>query len=334
MILREWFPKYRGCAKHLEGVGVFYAKFAANEGICMLRIAYSPIYKYELPDGHRFPMIKYELIPEQLLYEGTVQEAQFFHPDPVSESVILRTHDLEYWEKLKTLSLSPKEIRKIGFPLSETLVRRGTHIANGTIECAKFALVYGIAMNVAGGTHHSFTYKGEGFCLLNDIAIAANYLLDQGLVQQILVVDLDVHQGNGTAQIFQNEPRVFTFSMHGERNYPLQKERSDLDIGLPDGITDQPYLKILRHELPRLVTRVEPDFIFYLSGVDVLETDKLGRLGLSIAGCKARDEFVLKLCKQDQIPVAVSMGGGYSSRVAHIVEAHVNTFRLAEEIFF
>jgi len=300
----------------------------------MLRIAYSPIYKYELPDGHRFPMIKYELIPEQLLYEGTVREDQFFHPDPVSEDIILRTHDEEYWEKLKQLTLSPKEIRKIGFPLSEKLVRRGTHIANGTIDCAKFALEHGVAMNVAGGTHHSFTYKGEGFCLLNDIAIASNFLLDQDLAQQILVVDLDVHQGNGTAQIFKDDPRVFTFSMHGEKNYPLKKEQSDLDIGLPDGCPDEAYLPILREQLPRLIELVEPDFIFYLSGVDVLATDKLGRLGMSIAGCKERDRIVLEHCRRDQIPVAISMGGGYSSRIAHIVEAHANTFRTAEEIFF
>ena len=300
----------------------------------MLRIAYSPIYKYELPDGHRFPMIKYELIPEQLLYEGTVKEDQFFHPDPVSEEIILRTHDQEYWEKLKRLTLSPKEIRKIGFPLSEKLVRRGTHIANGTIDCAKFAFEHGVAMNVAGGTHHSFTYKGEGFCLLNDIAIASNYLLDQDLAQQILVVDLDVHQGNGTAQIFQDDARVFTFSMHGEKNYPLKKEQSDLDIGLADGCTDEVYLPILREQLPRLIDLVEPDFIFYLSGVDVLATDKLGRLGMSIAGCKERDRIVLEHCHRNQIPVAISMGGGYSSRIAHIVEAHANTFRTAEEIFF
>jgi acetoin utilization deacetylase AcuC-like enzyme len=300
----------------------------------MLRIAYSPIYKYDLPEGHRFPMIKYELIPEQLVYEGTVSEKQFFHPDPLSEEVILRTHEQEYWNKLKNLQLSRKEIRAIGFPLSEQLVRRGTHIANGTLECALFAQKFGVAMNVAGGTHHSFTYKGEGFCLLNDIAIAANYLLDQQKARKILVVDLDVHQGNGTAQIFREEERVFTFSMHGAKNYPTRKEQSDLDIGLPDKTEDEPYLKILHNTLPALFDSVEPDFIFYLSGVDVLETDKLGRLGMSLEGCKARDRIVLSLCKQHQVPVAVSMGGGYSERIAHIVEGHANTFRLAQEIFF
>lgn len=300
----------------------------------MLKIAYSPIYKYSLPPGHRFPMEKYELLPEQLLYEGTIIEDNIFHPTPATDAEVLLTHDPEYWRRLKMLELTPKEIRKIGFPLSEALVTRGTHIAHGTIECALFAQQYGVAMNIAGGTHHSFTDRGEGFCLLNDIAIAANYLLDQQLAQQILVVDLDVHQGNGTAQIFRNEPRVFTFSMHGEKNYPTRKEISDLDIGLPDRTEDAPYLKILRDTLPRLLDEVKPEFIFYLSGVDVLATDKLGRLSLSIEGCKQRDRFVLSLCHRHRIPVAVSMGGGYSKRIAHIVDAHANTYRMAQDVFF
>lgn len=300
----------------------------------MLKIAYSPIYKYELPDGHRFPMVKYELLPEQLLYEGTVTEENFFHPPAVEEAIILRTHELAYWEKLKQLTLTRKEIRAIGFPLSERLVQRGRHIANGTILCARYALEYGVALNIAGGTHHSFTYKGEGFCLLNDIGIAANYLLDQGLARQILVVDLDVHQGNGTAQIFREEPRVFTFSMHGAKNYPTRKEPSDLDIGLPDGTKDALYLATLQQTLPPLIDQVQPDFIFYLSGVDILGTDKLGRLDVSIAGCRERDRFVLQLCRRHKIPVAVSMGGGYSERIAHIVEAHANTFRVAQDLYF
>jgi len=300
----------------------------------MLKIAYSPVYKYELPNGHRFPMEKYELIPEQLLYEGTVSNANFFHPEKLSEETILLTHDAEYWQKLKTLDLTRKEIRAIGFPLSDKLVQRGRHIAQGTIDCAKYALQYGLAMNVAGGTHHSFTYKGEGFCLLNDIAIASNYLLQEGLSQRILVVDLDVHQGNGTAQIFKNEPRVFTFSMHGENNYPLRKEQSDLDVGLPDRTEDTAYLKQLKETLPRLLDLHQPDFVFYLSGVDVLKTDKLGRLSLSTQGCKLRDECVISLCKQHDLPVAISMGGGYSVRIADIVESHANTFRAAQHIFF
>ena len=189
-------------------------------------------------------------------------------------------------------------------------------------------------MNVAGGTHHSFTNRGEGFCLLNDFGIAANYLIDNELVKQILIIDLDVHQGNGTAQIFQNQPKVFTFSMHGAKNYPLRKEKSDLDIGLPDKTEDDFYLKILRNTIPALIDKVQPDFIFYLSGVDVLETDKLGRLSMTMEGCKERDRIVLEACRKNNIPVAVSMGGGYSKRISHIVEAHSNTFRLAQELFF
>ncbi|MEM9823640.1 MAG: histone deacetylase [Bacteroidota bacterium] len=300
----------------------------------MLKIAYSPIYKYELPEGHRFPMIKYELIPEQLLYEGTVQEEQFFHPEALDEATILLTHSPEYWQKLLRLELSKKEIRQIGFPLSAQLVQRGRHIAQGTIDCARFAQQYGVAMNIAGGTHHSFTDHGEGFCLLNDIAIAANYLLLHQLSKKILVVDLDVHQGNGTAQIFQGNPDVFTFSMHGAKNYPTRKTQSDLDIGLADKTDDAVYLKILRKTLPRLFEQVQPDFVFYLSGVDVLASDKLGRLSMSRAGCKERDRFVLAYCRQNEIPVAVSMGGGYSPKLVDIVEAHANTFRVAQEVFF
>lgn len=279
-------------------------------------------------------MAKYELLPEQLLYDGTLSESNFFQPEPAPEEVILWTHEPTYWNKLKNQELSPKEIRAIGFPMSEVLVRRGTHIANGTIQCALYALQFGCAMNTAGGTHHSFSWKGEGFCLLNDIAIAANYLLNNRLAKKILIVDLDVHQGNGTAQIFRNEPRVFTFSMHGEKNYPHRKEQSDLDIGLADGTEDAFYLKILKNTLPALLEEVQPDFVFYLSGVDVLASDKLGRLKMTMTGCRERDRIVLEAFKNNQLPVAVSMGGGYSHRLATVVEAHANTFRVAQEVFF
>jgi acetoin utilization deacetylase AcuC-like enzyme len=300
----------------------------------MLKIAFSPIYCHSLPEGHRFPMLKYELIPEQLLYEGTCTKENFFEPNPVGESWILRTHDKNYWESLKNLSLEPKMIRKIGFPLSDVLVLRETIITQGTIDCCHFALENGCAMNVAGGTHHAFKGKGEGFCLLNDIAISANYLLDKDLAKKILVVDLDVHQGNGTAKIFEYEDKVFTFSMHGKENYPLKKEKSDLDIELPTFTKDEEYLSILYQTLPNLIQNFEPDFIFYVSGVDILETDKLGKLSLSIAGCKLRDEFVFEQCQFNKIPVVVSMGGGYSPKITDIVEAHCNTFRVAERIFF
>jgi acetoin utilization deacetylase AcuC-like enzyme len=300
----------------------------------MLHIAFSPVYKYQLPPGHRFPMEKYELIPEQLLYEGSISEAQFFHPQQLTDQEILSTHTPEYLDKLNNLTLSRREIRDIGFPVRSQLIERGKYIAHGTYDCALHALNYGVSMNVAGGTHHAYAHRGEGFCVFNDFALASNLLLNRGLVYKILVVDLDVHQGNGTAHIFQNDNRVFTFSMHGERNYPLRKEQSDLDIGLPDGTEDEYYLKTLKNTLPALIEQIEPDLIFYLSGVDILDTDKLGRLSCTKEGCKERDRYVLELCKLNKIPVAVSMGGGYSHRVADVVDAHCNTFRVAQEVFF
>lgn len=300
----------------------------------MLKIAWSKIYNHPLPAGHRFPMEKYDLLPEQLLHEGTVQQDNFFHPRKLTEAEILSTHDAEYWEKLKNLNLSRHEERRSGFPLSSLIVEREITINAGTIEAADYALQYGVAMNIAGGTHHAYTNRAEGFCFLNDIAIAANYLLDQKKAKQILVVDLDVHQGNGTAEIFQNDTRVFTFSMHGEKNYPMHKEKSDLDIGLADGTDDKTYLKLLDENLKELMQKVAPDFIFFQSGVDVLATDKLGRLGLSIEGCKKRDELVLKTAFDNQGPLVASMGGGYSEKIKDIIEAHANTFRLAQEIYF
>jgi acetoin utilization deacetylase AcuC-like enzyme len=279
-------------------------------------------------------MIKYDLIPEQLLYEGTISSDNIFSPKALEERTLLGIHDHDYWEKLKTGKLSKEEIRRTGFPYSEQLVIRELVILQGTIDCAKYAMEYGVALNVAGGTHHAFRDRGEGFCLLNDIAVASDYLLKNKLTTQIMVVDLDVHQGNGTASIFHGNERVFTFSMHGGKNYPLKKEPSDLDIPLPDGVDDRAYLKLLKHHLPQLLDEVQPDFIFYQSGVDVLATDKLGRLGLSQQGCKSRDRFVMELCHKHNIPVAISMGGGYSEKLSDIVEAHANTFRLAAEIYF
>ncbi len=300
----------------------------------MLKIAYSPIYHHPLPPGHRFPMAKYSLIPEQLLYEGTCTEANFFAPGQLSETQILRTHTAEYWEKLKTVNLSRKEERKTGFPLTRELVQREITICQGTIDNCHFAIEYGISMNIAGGTHHAYADSGEGFCLLNDIAIASHYLLDNQLAKQILVVDLDVHQGNGTAKIMENEKRVYTFSMHGAKNYPMHKEASDLDIAMPDGTEDDFYLQVLKEHLPKLIDEEQPDFIFFQSGVDVLKTDKLGRLALTMEGCKERDRFVFETCKKHKLPVSVNMGGGYSERLADIVDAHANTYRLAQEIWF
>ena len=300
----------------------------------MLKIAFSPIYKYELPIGHRFPMDKYDLLPEQLLYEGSITQDNFFNPNQLSDEQILLTHTPEYLHKLNHTILDRKEQRAIGFPIRPELITRGKHISNGTLQCAHYAMEYGVAMNIAGGTHHAYADRGEGFCIFNDFAITANVLLKEKKVKQILIVDLDVHQGNGTAKIFENDPRVFTFSMHGAKNYPLRKERSDLDIGVDDGILDAAYLALLRSHLPRLLDEVQPDLILYLAGVDILSTDKLGRLGVTREGCKRRDQFVFNEAKKNNIPIAVSMGGGYSERIRDIIEAHANTFRVAQEIYF
>ncbi len=300
----------------------------------MLKIAYDPIYHHPLPKGHRFPMAKYSLLPEQLLYEGTCTKANFFSPGLLEEEQILRTHKAEYWQKLKNLDLTRAEERRTGFPLSAQLVERERRINQGTIECSHYAIEFGVSLNIAGGTHHAYTDRGEGFCLLNDIAIAAHYLLDQNLASKILVIDLDVHQGNGTAEIMQNEERVFTFSMHGANNYPLKKEKSDLDIALPDRCDDESYLQQLEMHLPKLIKEEKPDFLFFQSGVDVLASDKLGRLGLSLQACKERDRFVFQLANENALPIVASMGGGYSERLADIVEAHANTYRLAKEIWF
>ncbi len=300
----------------------------------MLKIAYHPIYTHPLPEGHRFPMIKYELLPKQLMHEGTCIEDNFFTPDIPDPMLILEVHTQEYYENLLELSLDPKAARKIGFPLSKALVDREVIIADGTIKASDYALKHGIAMNIAGGTHHAYTNRGEAFCLLNDQAIGARYLLQKELVSNILIVDLDVHQGNGTAEIFEDDNAVFTFSMHGANNYPFKKEKSDLDIELPHQTSDQEYLKILKNILPKLIEDQQPDFIYYLCGVDILSTDKLGTLGCTITGCKERDRFVLQSCKDLDIPIMCSMGGGYSPDIKTIVEAHANTFRLAQDIFF
>jgi acetoin utilization deacetylase AcuC-like enzyme len=300
----------------------------------MLKIAWTPHYHHPLPEGHRFPMEKYTLLPQQLLYEGTCREEHFFAPTRVAETDVMAVHSPVYWNKVKSLQLSPQQVRRTGFPLSHSLVEREKVITQGTLMAADFALQFGISMNIAGGTHHAFSDRGEGFCLLNDMAVAAFYLLKQQKVQQVLIIDLDVHQGNGTASIFREIPQVFTFSMHGAHNYPLHKEHSDLDIPLEDHTDDKTYLSLLMYTLPNLFERYQPDFVFYQAGVDVLETDKLGRLALTRQGCKERDRFVLQTCARHKVPLVVSMGGGYSPQIAHIIEAHANTFRLAQEIFF
>ncbi len=300
----------------------------------MLKIALSPIFAHPLPEGHRFPMEKYSLLPEQLLFEGTVSESNFFTPQPVDEELILTTHEDTYLTRLKNLELSKAEIRAIGFPLSSHLIEREICIAGGSVQAARYAKEFGIGMNVAGGTHHAFFNRGEGFCILNDLAITANFLLKAKLAKKILIVDLDVHQGNGTAALFRDNSSVFTFSMHGEKNYPHRKEASDLDLGLADGTDDATYLSLLDLHLKRIMDLEQPDFLLYQSGVDVLESDQLGRLSLTLAGVQARDRLVLSTAKSHGIPIMCCMGGGYSKRIRDIVDAHAQVFRLAQDLFF
>jgi acetoin utilization deacetylase AcuC-like enzyme len=213
------------------------------------------------------------------------------------------------------------------------LIDREVMIMGGTLQCARYAMEHGIALNVAGGTHHAYADRGEGFCLLNDLALTAQILIDEGVIERALVVDLDVHQGNGTAKIFGGRPEVFTFSMHGASNYPMHKERSDLDMALEDGTDDRTYLKLLREHLPQVMDQSEPDLVLYQCGVDILETDKLGRLGVTEAGCRERDRIVFEACHRNEVPAVCAMGGGYSPEIWNIVEAHCHTFRLAAEFW-
>ena len=298
-----------------------------------LFIAYDPIYAHPLPEGHRFPMIKYELIPGQLIYEGSIQQKNIFRPKACSDDIILLTHDKDYLDKLHKQELTAKEQRRIGFPQSPELTQRELVITQGTIDCCFHARENGVSLNVAGGTHHAFSNRGEGFCLLNDFAVAANFLLHTNVAKKILIIDLDVHQGNGTAKLFKGNENVYTFSIHGKNNYPFHKEKSDLDIELPDGTEDDVYLDLVNQNLEKIVKNENPDFAFYLSGVDILATDKFGKLNISIQGCRKRDEIVFSVLKNNHIPVTVAMGGGYSPDYKIIVEAHCNTFRTAKELY-
>ena len=228
----------------------------------MIPVAFDPVYVLHLPENHRFPMEKYDLLPKQLIHEGTCDANDFFSPKSISDAIVKVVHNAGYVDRLKRQDLNRSEIRKIGFPLSQHLVEREFIIAGGTIEGALKSLERGISFNIAGGTHHAYSTHGEAFCMLNDQAIAARYLLDHDYAQKILIIDLDVHQGNGTAKIFQNEDRVYTFSMHGQKNYPFRKEKSDWDIALDDKTDDEEYLNVLSETLPKLFKKVDPDFVF------------------------------------------------------------------------
>ena len=294
-------------------------------------ISYHPIYNHPVPDNHRFPMQKYALLPQQLLHEGIAEPTDFHTPSKVSLETLCLAHTPDYVHKFVRLQLSHKEALPIGFVQNQQLVDRELTLVQGTIEAALWALhTAEVGFNIAGGTHHAFSDRGEGFCMLNDQAVAAAYLLAHTSVKKVLIIDLDVHQGNGTAEIFRHDPRVFTFSMHAEGNYPFVKEQSDRDIALPTGTTDAVYLSVLTSVLPEIITTNQPDFVFYQSGVDVLSSDKLGKLSLSVQGCADRDRFVFNLCRQYHLPVQCSMGGGYSPQLSAILRAHTNTFMMSQ----
>ena len=258
----------------------------------------------------------------KLLTDGIITQDNLFHPELLSEQEILSTHTADYWHKLKTGTLTDKEIRKIGLPMSASLIKRERYITHATYECALYAKKYGISLSVSGGTHHGFADHGEGFCVFNDVCVASNLLLARGQAKRILSVDLDVHQGNGNASIMANNPAVFVFSIHGKKNYPFYKPPSDLDIELDDGTDDNAYLTMLGETLPKIIREFDPDMLFYQAGVDVLATDKLGKLSLSMAGCCERDKLVLTTAHKAGIPVAVVMGGGYSPDIETVVAAH------------
>jgi acetoin utilization deacetylase AcuC-like enzyme len=295
-------------------------------------IAYAPCYVLDVPEGHRFPMRKYALLKDQILHEGIVTQADLIEPDVMAEDILLNAHDKAYWNRTKRGEWTRQEERRSGFPWSESMIERERVIMQGTLECAEKALESGtVALNIAGGTHHAFADRAEGFCILNDFAIAAKHLLHAGRISRALIVDCDVHQGNGSASILADEPRATTFSIHGASNYPLHKETSDFDVALPDGTSDETYLSLLSAHLDLLLppNGNVPDIVFYQCGVDILETDKLGRLSVSMHGCMERDRLVLERCANLGIPVVCAMGGGYSPDVNTVVQAHVNTFRVA-----
>ncbi len=295
----------------------------------MLRIAWHPSYRHPLPESHRFPMEKYDLVVQQLLWEGTATEADLHAPQPAGDADVLLAHDPGWWQRLKSGAISRQEEQCIGFPWSTGLIERELRITQGSIDGARYALKHGVALNAAGGTHHAGLDYASGFCLLNDLAVALRVLLRDGAIRRALVVDLDVHQGDGTAQIFAGDPHVFTWSVHGAKNFPYRKQHSDRDDALPDGTADDAYLELIAQQLPRLINRVQPDLIWFLSGVDVLDSDRLGRLALTREGCRQRDNLVLETCWRRSIPLSISLVGGYSPRISDIVEAHANTFRLA-----
>ena len=296
------------------------------------RIYYSPYYYADIGEGHVFPIRKFELVRDKLLAEHTLDPGEILEPEPAAVEDLLLVHTEDYISRLQSGELTAKEVRKLGLPWSRSLVRRSLHAISGTIFAARHCLTSGIASNLAGGTHHAYPDRGEGFCVLNDVAVAIRVLQRDRLAERFLIVDLDVHQGDGTAFIFRDSPEVFTFSMHGAKNYPLFKQTSSLDIELPDKTGDDEYLATLDQAIERVRIH-DPDVIFYLAGADPYEKDKLGRLGVSIDGLRRRDEMVLRFAKEMGVPIVTTMSGGYAADIDDTVEIHCNTIRSVKTVF-
>ena len=297
-----------------------------------MRVFYADHHHVELPDAHRFPMHKYRLLREALLSQRILSPAQLGASSPISEDALLLTHCPGYVRQVLAGELDAKQQRRIGLPWSPSLLDRARAALQGTLDACRAALVHGASGNLAGGTHHAQFAHGEGFCFFNDIAVALNVLLHEGAIERAVVLDLDVHQGNGTAALFAREQRVMTISLHGEKNYPYRKIAGDLDIGLPDGASDSVFLSSVRECLDAAFAHA-PDLIVYQAGVDALEHDRLGRLAVSFAGMEERDRLVLGACERWGIPVALTMGGGYSPQIEHTIRAHVQTYQVATELF-
>ena len=294
-----------------------------------LHVWSSARYSFPLPDGHRFPIAKYALLRERVIADGIVPVDCVHDPARVSLDDLLLVHTPDYIQRFTHGTLTPDEERRLGFPWSEALVERAYRAAGGTREAARAALDRGIAMNLAGGTHHAFASHGEGFCVFNDVAIAIRALQRDRLIERAAVIDLDVHQGNGTHAVFADDDRVFTFSMHGGRNYPFRKVAGSLDIELDDRTGDDAYLTLLADALPRVIAAARPDLVIYLAGADPHEHDRLGRLSLTFDGLARRDSMVLEQCREVGIPVAVTIAGGYGDPIGDTVQVHVTTASIA-----
>lgn len=300
----------------------------------MIRAYYHDTYTFPLPAGHRFPIEKYARLRAALLDRGILSQAEMEIGEPASQEQLLRVHTWDYLDKVMNGGLSEKEMRRIGLPWSPQLAERSLRSVGSTIAACRQALVDGIAINLAGGTHHAFPDHGEGYCVFNDVAVAARAMQAEKRAKRIVVLDCDVHQGNGTAAIFFQDPSVFTFSIHGAKNFPFHKEISDLDMALPDGAGDQEYLAALEQGLKISLTEAQADLAIYLAGADPYEGDRLGKLRLSKAGLEERDRMVFERCRQKGLPAAIVMAGGYGKDIAETVEIHVQTVRLAKNYAF